>query len=280
MNHFFWRLALAIMLPLGAGGCFGGCSSPKGEAVAEHAGETLTAAELRLHIPPEASAADSTEQAKAFIQQWKAEVALMKAAEDSLPQLEERIFPRVKAYQRQLKIHALREHILHQRVDTTVSDEAITQYYNANIDQFQAKQPLYQYHYVITTNWDTPQLRKRLPSDDPEDEKLVRKWCQKHAQKFKLSAEYLEEKDLEALQQAYFPSYNLTDIRGGAPVVVSTKDNIDNPSIHFIYMLNRVEAGDPLPRSLAKPQIRQIILQKRREKVITQFENQVLHEAS
>jgi hypothetical protein len=196
---------------------------------------------------------------------------LAQKADEELPELEATIAEQVAQYRRELKAHYLRTHILATRLDTVVTPAQIEAYYNANAEQFLAPAPLYQYYFIRTKNEDTPELRRRLPSQAPEDKRIIQEWVDAHAGDAKYNDTYVDVQTLRSLQP-FFPAYNLLTIPRGAPVIVSVDYTTTPITLYFFYMRDVIQAGDPLPISQVANQIRALLLNQRKQELLKNYE--------
>jgi hypothetical protein len=248
------------------------------EIVAQFQGQQLSQAELALHMPDSLSPKDSARLSKDYIKQWKQEVALAETAKDSLRNYQGIVEPRLQAYKRQILIHQLQQHVVAQRLDTAISRTVLEEYYNKHVQEFQAKRPYFNYYYVGTANFDTPQLRKRLPSDKAKDHLRVEEWCQQHADQYKVNDRYEGIEKVKALQE-HFPARRLLNLPAGHPVIVNKAVRNGTPVLHFFYMKDRIPKGKPKPLAMVAGQIKTLILNQRKQQLLAKFRKQVVDNA-
>lgn len=239
----------------------------------------LHQSELQRYLPAGLNRQDSATWAKAYLQQWAEEQALVAAAEEKLEDLDTRIAAAKAAFERRLKILAWEDAVLAEKFDSTVSEKAIAEYYKANVDQFTTTEDLIQYRYVGTQNRDTPQLRERLMSEKPEDKRIVETWCRQHANAQHLSDAYLPADALTAVEKK-FGGMPLRTFPSGSPVVVTLDATLTPPELHFFFLKDRIPAGQAAPLRRVRSAILNILLQQRRAAILQEARSAVTANAT
>ena len=238
----------------------------------------LRQSEVSQHLPPGLSPEDSAKMAKRYIQNWAAEIALTEKADERIEDLDAQIESRLQAYARQLKIRLLKQQVLSERLNTKVSREELEQYYNANPGAFKANTTYYKYYYFSTQNRDTPQVRERLRFENEADRQIVTDWLKQYGIDYKIDDSYREASAVQALD-SLFPVYNLMMLPAKGPVKAHLNPNYDPVKLHFIYIDDIVRPGELKPLSMVSPLIKAMILEKRRRKIIDEFELPIVKEA-
>ncbi len=274
------RLLLLVLLTcsLGLFACGDDDGADESPVVARLGDAELRQAEVAAHLPSGLSAVDSTKMAERYIRTWAAEAALAQEANERIETLEADIEGRLKAYERQLKIEALKQQVVNERLNKKVTKQELEQYYNANPEAFKANTTYYKYYYLSTQNRDTPQLRERLMFKNETDRKIVRDWLKQYGIKYKIDESYREASAVQALD-SLFPVYNLMTIPEKAPVTVYLNPNFDPVKLHFIYFDDIVRPGELKPLSMVEPLIKAMILQQRRQQIKDEFEAPIVKEA-
>lgn len=250
-----------------------------GEPVATFGDYTLTDRELARQIPPGLAADDSLEFARNYIENWILHHALAQAALEKNPEAEQLIAHELEYHRSILLAEQWRDEVLATQLDTVVTFEEVDQYYKNNIEQFTAEDNLYQFYYVRTDEPETtPQLRQRLGSEDAEDRRIIKEWAEENADRIKYDERYLGPEALQTIQQN-FPNQNLAAVPPGSPVAVSANFVDGKKIVYFFFMRDVIRKGEPLPIERVAVEIRQLLLNKRKNQLLETAEQNLLEEA-
>lgn len=134
--------------------------------VAECYGVKLYADELQGLLPSDASKLDSLTQVNAFVDSWIHRQILIHQAETNLSAEELDFSKQLQDYRNSLVIYAYETHLIEQYLDTVVSEEEITAYYEEHKENFQLRSSMVKVAYVILPE-DCKQYKefKKLMSD-------------------------------------------------------------------------------------------------------------------
>lgn len=134
-----WTAAAGILFWIALGGAGAGCgeaAESSMQAVARVGTATLSAAQVRAHVPVELSLEDSATAAQRYVDQWVREQILVAQAEASLPPEAMAFEDEIKAYRNALLLHAFKERYVNERMDSEVSEEEAIAFYEANEASF------------------------------------------------------------------------------------------------------------------------------------------------
>ncbi len=95
--------------------------------------------QLEKEIPTGLTKEDSLEFIEQYIQNWAKEQVLVQKAEEVLPAENRALDDQLEKYRKSLLIYAFEQAFLENRLDTTISQEEIEEYYNNNIKDFVLK---------------------------------------------------------------------------------------------------------------------------------------------
>lgn len=229
---------------------------------------------LRLLVPKGLKGADSITLAKGYIDRWiKDHLVIEKAEDDGVGNVE--IDRMVEEYRKSLLLSAYQEKYLKENLDTIVKNKEIEQYYKANKQNFQLKSNIVQVQYV--------KLGKKAPTIDkvklwcqsnrPADRKLLAKYCADYAENYFLDDntwllfdDLLKEIPLKNIGEEGFKNQRFVEMEDSA----------------FVYFVNikafqTKETASPI--EYVNGPIRDIILIKRKAKLLKQMENNLYKEA-
>jgi len=266
---------------LGLWGCGEQASQDDSPVVAEVGNFRLTQRMLIDRLPESLrAAADSAVWANQYVSRWLEQASLAQRATEELRTAQQDIQPALEEYKQALLAQQYREWLIREQLDTTVSAEELRQYYNEHPEQYRTNTPLVQFYYVKTDDpQSTPQLRTRMASSDPEDWRIIRAWAAEKASDKKLDDSYQEYATLMGYQPE-FPTFNLAQMPAGSPVLVSAAiDENGERIVSFLYIRDITPAGSQMPLEAVEPQIRALLLNRRRAQLINTLEQDILDDA-
>lgn len=265
---------IIILIAFFASACGSGGGSKPDKPVARAGKYYLDEVELRTILPKNINSADSAIFAKNYIERWLKDNLLVDKAEDEGVD-DVNIDKMVESYRKSLLLAAYQKKYLKQNLDTIVSDKDVEQYYKSNQQIFQLQSNIVRVRYV--------KLGKKAPnmakvktwcqSDRPADRKLLESYCLDHAENYYLDDNsWLLYDDL--LKE--IPLKNYGDAGLNAPRFVELEDSA------YVYFVNikafqTKETASPV--GFVKESIKDIILNKRKTKLLQDMENNLYKEA-
>lgn len=142
--------------------------SSKEVVVAECYGKYLYESDLKGIVPEGASIMDSIQRVSTFIDSWVKRQVLIHQAEKNLDKEELDLKKQMEEYRNSLVIYAYESQLINQKLDTVVSEDEITAYYEQNKEEFQLRNTMVRVAYVVVNeNLDNKQkdLFKKLLSN-------------------------------------------------------------------------------------------------------------------
>ena len=136
------------------------------EVVAEAEGVKLYKAELDALIPKGISPQDSSALAIQYINAWASDLVYLKIAEEQLSKAEKDVSRELEDYRKSLLKYRYEQLYVNERLDTTVTDEMVDEYYEAHPDKFVLQRPILRARFLNIAS-DSPalkQLRKMMKS--------------------------------------------------------------------------------------------------------------------
>ncbi|APY00608.1 peptidylprolyl isomerase [Lacinutrix venerupis] len=233
--------------------------------------------DIKKILPENYTKQDSTVLVNNYINNWATEQLLVKGATLNLDENTQEEFNQlVKQYQNDLYSKAYLEALVYKNLDTTVSVEEATKYYNENKQAFKLNEDLIKFRYI---NID----ENRLDFDEVK-------------QKFKrFNNKDKRELDSIAIQ---FKSYSLNDsvwIRLDQVITKIPTVNTDNKN-ELLKKSNFIQSKDSLglylmqindvllrnaeaPLEYVQPTIKQIVINKRKLELVRQLEKDITKDA-
>lgn len=227
-------------------------------------------------VPPGTSVRDSLTMVRTFIQNWVDKALLVKKAEENLPEELQDLSAQLEEYKNSLIIFEYEKMLLKQSMDTSVSQQDILEYYEANQKNFSLKKDILNMRYLVL-HVDSPELwkfRTYMRSEEPEDLDSLALYSSKFALAFSNMVD-----DWIDLPEMYeivpLDDYTFEDFTANKKFL-EIKDSV------FIYMayVNDYKPIDSIPPvQFVENEIRNIVLNKRKNDLIKNMRQTVLQEA-
>lgn len=227
-------------------------------------------------VPRGTSAKDSIELVKKFIDNWVRETLVIQKAEDNLDESQKNVEKQLEAYRNSLITYTYEKELVKQKLDTTVTNEEIEQYYNTNKSNFELKDNIIKVIYV-KVNKKAPginKLEKWYKSDNEKDKQQLSEYCHQFAENF-----YLDENSWllfdDLLKEIPIQTYNkelfLQNNR-----LVEVNDSLYN---YYLNIKGFKIRNSISPLSFEKDNIKNIILNKRKLQLITKMKEDIYNDA-
>jgi hypothetical protein len=236
----------------------------------------LYVSDLSEVIPSGISQSDSASMAADFVDKWIRNQLLLSKAEVNLTEEEKQVEQQIENYRSSLLIYAYEQSYLKQKLDTVVPDTEIIDYYNQNTSNYVLNENLFKGHFikVPATAPEIYKLRQWSRSDDPESIKNLESYCFNYAAKYDHFDENWTNLD-DLLHQlpvrlSYLSSY------------IQTRKYYETRDSFFYYFITAKEfapSGSIKPIELVKEDIKSIILNKRKMKLINELESNIYNDA-
>jgi len=245
------------------------------EALARVYDKYLYASDIQGVVPSNISEQDSMEFLREYIDNWVHQQLIIAQAEKNLSDEEKDFSRQLEDYKNSLTVFQYESNLIRQKLDTSVSDEEIANYYEKNKINFELKENIVKVVYVKLPKKVSPApLRTLIRSDQPQDQKKLQDFCHKHAVNY-----YLDDQNWllfnDILKEIPIVTYNQEEY---------LKNNriIEIQDSAFTYLMNIKgfmikESISPL--SFEKNKIRDIIINKRKLALIENMRNDVYDNA-
>ncbi|APG64202.1 hypothetical protein LPB136_01950 [Tenacibaculum todarodis] len=233
--------------------------------------------DIENFLPKNITKEDSVVLVKSFINSWaKQQLFLKKAELNATEANNENINSLVSNYRESLFINEYKERLIKQELDTLVLEDEIEEFYKENKENFKLNEELIQLKYL------------HFGSELLDKKGIVKK--------FKSS----KEEDLESLesQRINFKSSRLRDstwlsldnvLLKIPPFAKEPKEKLlkiskfiqkeDSLDVYLVAVKNVLKRNDLAPLSYITPQIKQLILHKRKLELIREIEKTLINDA-
>lgn len=246
-------------------GCFLACKSEQAPPEANDVllatvhGKPLYLSEVNAMVPSEASTEDSAMIASAFMEKWIREALLMNEAERNLPK-DLKIDDLVRDYRASLIRHNYEKILVELQLDSTITFQELTTYYEANKEQFRLENPIVRCLFMEMPNNST-QLKnadKIWKEDGKKGSEALNTFASTHSSQFMLNDSIW-----------YRPDYLITLLpeknRKSKHFTNGTKlDFTDDQFKYYLSILDRTPKGEIAPIEYVIDQMSRVILHKRK----------------
>lgn len=244
--------------------------------VAEVGGEKLYRSDLDKVIPRGLPADDSTFLAKQYINTWATDLVFLGIAEEQLSKSEKDVTKELEDYRKSLLKYRYEQLYVNERLDTSVTDEMVEEYYNAHQDKFVLSRPLVKARF-LSISADSPakdQIRKRMISSDVED--LVEADSLAYSSALKFTTWSDNWIDVTALAREFPMDYTVMLAQMKNRWIEQT----DTLGVaRLAYIPEMMQKGQIAPLEYSAQAIRDIIISARKQALISTLEQDLLNDA-
>lgn len=227
----------------------------------------------KTHAPADERAALE----KKFITEWIEQQLMLMKAETVIDPNSDDIQKKLADFRQNLLIYEYEKEFLKEKLDTSVSEETIKNYYQKNINLFHLKQNIIKGYYIKFPN-NTPRLdriKTLMWSEKQKDKTELKSYCLRFSPFYNLDATiWLNFDDL-------IKNSPLAGISNKTVFVENTKF-AENNDAHFTYFLRITEyktSHAPTPLELVKQDIKSTIINERKIKLIKELRSTIYKEA-
>jgi len=277
--HFKLRTKIYISLFLSAI-ILSSCSSKQEETtekpVAKVYDKNLYPSDLQNIVPADISKKDSADLIKKYIDKWIQDELVLNYAEENLTTEQLNIDKEVAEYRKNLIIYNYQSELIKQKLDTIVSQSEIEAYYNTHLSNFILKDNIVNVYY-IKLNKKTPgaeKVKKWYNSANPKDIDNLRSFCIQFAENY-----FIDDKTWllfdDILKEVPIENYN-------PELFLKSNKNIelaDSSYLYFLKIKGYKIKNTPSPLNFEKENIRNIIVNRRKLKLVDDMKNQVYLDA-
>lgn len=254
------------------------CSSDdqRKDAVARVFDKYLSKQELNRAIPFGLKGEDSVEFADEFINQWLKQNLVLHRAELNLRDEEKDVAQQLEDYRRSLIIFAYERELVKQKLDTSITDSEIVEYYNQHPNNFELKSNIIRLQY-IKVPLKTPNVDKAgkwFRSSKSDDQEKLEQFARLYAvnsllddKNWLLLDDVIKEIPLEN---------NLKEIERNLPRIIELTDD----KYRYLVKVSGFMVKDSqAPLEFEISTIRNIILNKRKIMLIQKMQDDAFRDA-
>lgn len=275
MMKYCWLTLLVVVIFLTA--CNKKASNQKDQPLAKVHNDYLYYTELEGVVLPGTPAKDSVEMVKNYVQNWVRQRLVVHQAEENLTKEQKDFTRELEEYRNSLIVYKYESKLIEQKLDTNVSEKEIEDYYNANPSNFELKDNIVKVLYVKMKLKDPniSKIRSLLKSKTAADKAKLAQISTANAVN-----SYLDENSWlffnDLLKEIPVKTYDQEEYLQNHRFVEFSDEQ-------FTYLLNildfKIKEGLS-PLSLEKDNVRNILINKRKLKLVNDMEKDVYEQAA
>jgi len=240
-------------------------------AVARVYGNYLYPEDIAGIVPAGSSKQDSLSITTNFIQNWIRQKVVLHKAEENLDNEKKDVEKQLEEYRNSLITYAYEKALIGQKLDTSISQNEVEQFYNLNQSNFELKDNIIKVIYLKISN-KSPKIervKQWYKSDNKRDRALLTEYCHQYALNYYLDENvWLLFDDL--LKEIPIKTYDKEQyLQNNRNIEIEDSTNVYLVSIKGFKIKNSVS-----PLSFEDNNIRTMIINQRKLKMIEQMEQQ------
>lgn len=236
----------------------------------------LLPSDIRQILPVNVSPQDSAVIVERFINSWVSKQVFLQEARNKLPSEKQNFERQIEEYRNSLISFSYENELVRERLDTVVSENQLSAYYEKNKADFRLLENIVKADYVKLP-LDAPDLnrfRRLFRSTDPDEAGLLEEYCIQNAATYFLDNDsWLIFTDL--LREV---PLRVTNVEGYLRSNQNVEVNDENFR-YFVKILDYQLQGSVSPLAFERENIRNIILNQRKHELINNVRNQIYQDA-
>ena len=245
-----------------------------GEVVAKYGNQKLYRSELDDVIPAGLSSEDSSALALRYIENWAKDKAFLAIADQMLTKEEKDCSRDLEAYRESLLKYRFEQRYINERLDTTVSDTQLNDYFEEHKDVFRLQRAIFKARFIKLPK-DSPDyatFKRLMSSSDSADVAVCDSMAlnsalhyHDYSDKWTDAADLASEFDMDPAQ--------MMANRNGSSIEVVTED-----AVSYAHILDMVREGEIPPVEFCRSRIQDILISARKHELLKTLERDLLDE--
>ena len=246
------------------------------EIVAEVDDVVLYKSDLEKMLPSGLSKEDSLRLAAKYINSWASDQVFLSIAEEQLSKEEQDVTVELEEYRRALLRYRYEQLYVNERLDTSVSDDKVQQYYEEHVDKFILDRPVVKARFLsISSNSPLKdQIKKKMSSSESSDVLEADSLAYTSAKKFQTwNGKWI---DINTLAVEFgMDNAALLAKRKGKWIEVEDTTGV----VCVAYIEEFKDKGEMAPIEYSTPIIKDMIVSVRKQDMINSLEQNLLEDA-
>lgn len=250
-------------------------NEPKEKPIARVGNAVLYLTDIKEMIKPGLSKEDSIQVLKSLIEKWLRKQLILQKAELNLTDEEKNVKEALEEYRTSLLIYKYEQKYLSEKLDTIVDETEIEKYYQENSSSFVLDQPVVKALFIkLPRNVQGLDYITNLMGQYQSNNNEIESYCYQYATKY----DYFNDQWVN-LNQVFYQMPIGTTISNQA-LNNYTLFNFKDSTYHYILKINDVKfSGSNAPLESVEENIKEIIILKRKQKLINDLENNIYFDA-
>ncbi|MEI2759830.1 MAG: hypothetical protein V9G42_10430 [Bacteroidia bacterium] len=245
-------------------------------AIARVYDKYLYSHDIKDLVPKDATPQDSSMIVKSFIDDWIKQNIVLHQAESNLLEEHKNVERQLQEYRNSLITFAYEQELVRQRLDTTVTEQEIEQYYNDNKQNFLLKSNIVKATFIKAAK-KTPKIDKLktwFNSSKEKDRQLLEEFCFQYAIDYSLNDnDWMQFDDL--LKRVPIKTYDKEEfLRNNRNI-----ETADSVNIYLIKITDFKTNESVSPLDFVKDNIKNLIINKRKLALIEQMQKSAFDQA-
>ncbi len=268
------NLSLLLLLSLFVSSCSLFNQKEKKTPLAKVYDKVLYLEDIKNDFSMLKSKEDSLIAINKYIEDWAYETLLVESAKRNIDTLQ--IHQLVKQYEKDLLMDTYKDLLAEKYLDTFVAVDSIKKYYNNNKTYFKAKEPLVKPIYIVFNDADKNKYK-------------YQKWFFskkiEHKDSLLKRTPIFKKMDIEGEKWYTLKSFREELPRfsrvGDKQILKKSKKFIlkDSLGLYLVLIKDRINIGEPLAFNFVKEDLKQLLLNQRKRKVIAKLKKEIKEEA-
>lgn len=265
-QYIFFSLLAASLLTLPACDKSATTAAGQGKVIAKVNAAVLTDKETEHVVPGGMNRSDSIAFLENYVNKWAYNEAFYQQAVNYLSEEELDVTKELENFKKELLSYRFEVKLINDKLDTTVTNEEIEAYYNANSENFLLKSNIVKVLYIKTPvsipNFD--KFKKLCYSTNPKDAEQLKNLCIQYANNYYMNDDtWLMFDDLkkEMAQLKEVPEYTVEKGK--------TFEFTDVASFYFLKILDVKSKNTLSPLNFERNNIKDMLINQRKQKLIS-----------
>lgn len=270
------KLAAILIICLGVfNSCVYFTAEPEENVVARVNEHYLYVSDLKNLISENTSPEDSLQIVTSYINRWATRHLLMDRALVNLsPEELERYEHLVREYRSDLLTEAYKNAVVSKQLDSTVTEGQFLEYYEGNKENYRLNEVLLKVRYIqLSPNYQgVAKIKERLNRFDEDDKSALTDASYSFISSNLNDSSWIRKENLQKI---------LPILKRESQVL--NKSNFihleDSLGVYLVKTVDMVGINEPAPLSYVEPTIKQVILNRRKLRLISKFETDIAKDA-
>lgn len=267
-------VVIALLLLISSCKYFGFISDD--EKVAQLYSKSIYKSDITALIPPGTATEDSLAMIQQYVNSWAIKNLLAQKAEKELSKEEKDVSRELEEYRNSLLVFRLEQKYIEERLDTNISENECLEYYDKNSKNFTRTSSVVKAR-IIKISKTSPNneiIKKIYNSPYTEDIEELERLSNNSAERYNnFNNEWT---DMSNVAREIPIDIELCEKAAWSKSCIETSDSLFS---YYVYFVQKIGADDLAPFEYYKPKIKEIILSKRKQTLLSNLESNLVKEA-